>query len=62
MGDQVWDEDADKEGIVSDVKGETFVLREVWTWALTWTAPSNDRLRITVPREERVRQRQEQSW
>lgn len=62
VGDQVWDEVANKEGIVSDVKGQTFILREVYAWALTWTALGNEHLTVTVTREERLRRRQEQGW
>ncbi|MFJ3497754.1 hypothetical protein ACIPPJ_29770 [Streptomyces sp. NPDC086091] len=57
VGDQVWDEDAGKEGVVTDVRGGVYVLRELYTWALTWTAPGGDRLRVTVPRLERLRRR-----
>ncbi|MFI1409434.1 hypothetical protein ACH4Y0_05810 [Streptomyces sp. NPDC020707] len=59
VGDQVWDEVAEKEGVVTDVQGGTFVIRELYTWALTWTAPSKDRLTVTVTREERMRRRRE---
>ncbi|MFD6293777.1 hypothetical protein ACFWFU_02930 [Streptomyces sp. NPDC060235] len=62
VGDQVWDADAEKEGVVTDVKAGTFVLREVYSWTLTWTAPSYERLKVTVPRAERLRQRQELGW
>lgn len=62
VGDQVWDEDADKEGIVTDVKGGTFVLHEVYARALTWTAPGPERLKITITREERLRHRKELGW
>ncbi|MEW2166117.1 hypothetical protein AB0912_24410 [Streptomyces sp. NPDC007084] len=62
VGDQVFDEDAGKEGIVSDVKAGTFVIRELYARPLTWTAPGPERLRITVTREERIKQRQELGW
>jgi hypothetical protein len=59
VGDQVYDEVAHKEGIVTDVKGGTFILRELYSWALTWTAPSAENLRVTVSREQRLKQREE---
>ncbi|WP_199821138.1 hypothetical protein [Streptomyces fulvoviolaceus] len=40
VGDQVHDANADREGIVTDVKGGTYVLRPVYMWSGTWTAPS----------------------
>ncbi|MEU6635690.1 hypothetical protein [Streptomyces rochei] len=55
VGDQVYDADAGKEGIVSDVKSGTYILREVYSWALTWTAQDPEKLSVTVPREERVK-------
>ncbi|MEU8556046.1 hypothetical protein ACN6K5_001308 [Streptomyces violaceoruber] len=55
VGDQVFDEEAGKEGVVTDVKGTTFILREVYAWALTWTAQDPDKLTVTVPRQERVK-------
>ncbi|MFJ4467169.1 hypothetical protein ACIP2X_06540 [Streptomyces sp. NPDC089424] len=54
VGDQVYDSSADQEGIITDVKNGTYILRPVHTWARTWTAPSADTLEITVPRQERV--------
>ncbi|MGV9698977.1 hypothetical protein ACWDTR_24865 [Streptomyces sp. NPDC003470] len=59
VGDQVYDEVARKEGIVTDVKGGTFILRELHTWARTWTAPNAKKLRVTVSREQRLKQREE---
>ncbi|MGR6973190.1 hypothetical protein ACU639_26990 [Streptomyces cynarae] len=62
VGDQVYDADAGKEGIVSDVKGDgTYILREVYSWALTWTIPSGENLTVTVPRRERVKKEREMS-
>ncbi|MFB7650457.1 MULTISPECIES: hypothetical protein [unclassified Streptomyces] len=56
VGDQVFDEEACREGIVSDVKRDgTYILREVCLWALTWTAQDPDKLTVTVPREERIK-------
>ena len=55
VGDQVYDADADKEGIVHDVKRDgTYLLRDVWSWAITWTAPNAEKLTVTIPRRERV--------
>lgn len=59
VGDQVYDSNADKEGVITDVKGETFILRPVHTWAHTWTAPCADVLEVTVPRLERVARERE---
>ncbi|MGW1540414.1 hypothetical protein ACWCPM_09235 [Streptomyces sp. NPDC002309] len=55
VGDQVYDSNADKEGVITDVRNGTYILRPVHTWARQWTAPSADVLVITVPREDRVR-------
>lgn len=47
VGDQVYDADAGKEGIVNDVKKDgTYILREVWSWARTWTAPNAEKLSV----------------
>ncbi|MFJ4517439.1 hypothetical protein [Streptomyces sp. NPDC088816] len=60
VGDQVYDADTDREGIVSDVQRDgTYLLREVWAWALTWTAPNAEKLTVTVPRQERVKRSRE---
>ncbi|MDC2953407.1 hypothetical protein PO587_02935 [Streptomyces gilvifuscus] len=62
VGDQVYDGDAGKEGIVSDVKSDgTYVLREVYGMLPTWTAPGDEKLEVTVSREERLRRRREES-
>jgi hypothetical protein len=56
VGDQVYDADTGKKGIVSDVRSDgTYILREVYSWARTWTAPDAERLSVTVPRHERVK-------
>ncbi|MFD7685578.1 hypothetical protein [Streptomyces sp. NPDC059781] len=56
VGDRVWDEEAGREGIVSDMRGDgTYLLREVHAWSLTWTALNADKLTVTVPREERIK-------
>ncbi|MDX3371094.1 hypothetical protein PV387_34715 [Streptomyces sp. ME02-6987-2C] len=56
VGDQVFDANAGKEGIVSDVRRDgTCILREVHSWALTWTAPDAEKLSVTVPRHERLK-------
>ncbi|MER6853474.1 hypothetical protein AB0A81_40395 [Streptomyces flaveolus] len=60
VGDQVYDANAGKEGIVNDVRSDgTYILREVYSWALTWTTPDAERLSVTVPRHERVKREQE---
>lgn len=56
----MWDGDAGKEGVISDVKHDgTYILREVYSWALTWTVPSNEKLTVTVPRLERLKRQRE---
>ncbi|MGW3291482.1 hypothetical protein ACWDR3_43325 [Streptomyces sp. NPDC001002] len=63
VGDQVHDGDVDREGIVTDVKSGTYILRPVHTfWAGTWTAPSDEKLEVTLSREERLRRRREEGW
>ncbi|WP_406468071.1 hypothetical protein OH738_10885 [Streptomyces hirsutus] len=59
VGDQVYDADAGREGVISDVKNGTYVLREVDSWARTWTAPSAEKLTVTVPRTERIKRERE---
>jgi len=63
VGDQVHDTDADREGIVTDVKSGTYILRPLHThWAGTWTAPSDENLTLTLSREERLKRRREHGW
>ncbi|AMW13299.1 hypothetical protein A4E84_29680 [Streptomyces qaidamensis] len=59
VGDQVYDSDAGREGVISDVRNGTYVLRAVDSWARTWTAPSAEKLNVTVPRLERVKKERE---
>ncbi|CAL9294288.1 hypothetical protein SUDANB148_02308 [Streptomyces sp. SudanB148_2056] len=59
VGDQVYDADADREGVISDVKNGTYVLRAVDSWARTWTAPSAENLTLTVARLERLKKERE---
>ena len=59
VGDQVSDADADREGVISDVRSGTYVLRAVDSWSRTWTAPSDEKLTVTVPRMERVKKERE---
>ncbi|MGW3735743.1 hypothetical protein [Streptomyces sp. NPDC005148] len=55
VGDQVHDEDADREGIVTDVQGGTvYVLRSVHGHD-QWQNRNGDHLTITVPLQDRVR-------
>ncbi|MET9222209.1 hypothetical protein ABZX65_26055 [Streptomyces sp. NPDC003300] len=53
IGDQVRDETVKREGIVTDVRQGTYVLRPLHGTAPEWTANSDDQLTITVPREDR---------
>ncbi|MFD6035713.1 hypothetical protein ACFWHF_14400 [Streptomyces griseoincarnatus] len=52
IGDQVFDEDAKRSGVISDVSDGVYLL-----WPLhgsgTWMSMNGDRLTVTVPREER---------
>ncbi|MFD8685387.1 hypothetical protein [Streptomyces sp. NPDC059651] len=55
VGDQVYDEDADREGIVSDVQGgSVYILRSVYGHD-QWQNLNGDRLKITVSLQDRVR-------
>ncbi|WP_430376675.1 hypothetical protein [Streptomyces sp. B1-3] len=60
VGDTVYDPNAEREGVITDVKDGVYVLRPVHTWAGTWTAPVNAELEITLSREERIRRRREE--
>ncbi|MFI1092717.1 hypothetical protein [Streptomyces sp. NPDC020917] len=51
IGDQVRDENAQREGIVTDVQAGTYVLRPVYGTGQEWTADSAELLTVTVPRE-----------
>ncbi|WP_406461147.1 hypothetical protein OH768_39755 [Streptomyces sp. NBC_01622] len=63
VGDQVYDADAGREGIVTDVTGDgTYVLGPVCMWTATWTAPSDEKLKVTLRREERNKQYRELGW
>jgi hypothetical protein len=56
VGDQVYDGNAGKEGIVTDVKGGAYILRPVRPhWGETWTAANAEKLTVTVPRLERIK-------
>ncbi|MFD4556989.1 hypothetical protein ACFWP5_22185 [Streptomyces sp. NPDC058469] len=58
-----WWHDAGKDGIVTDVTGDgTYVLGPVHMWAATWTAPSDEKLEVTLTREERNKQHRELGW
>jgi len=62
IGDQVWDDDAGREGIVTDMQGGTYVIGPVYMWAATWTAPSDEKLEVVLSREERLKRQREQGW
>ncbi|MFD0210794.1 hypothetical protein ACFVH9_17075 [Streptomyces hirsutus] len=60
VGDQVHDANADKEGVVTDVKNGTYILRPVHSyWGQTWTASDAEVLTITVSRLERIKRERE---
>lgn len=63
VGDRVYDVDAGREGIVTDVMGDgTYVLGSVHMWTATWTAPSDETLEVTLSRDERNKQYRELGW
>ncbi|MCZ0205793.1 hypothetical protein OZK63_10255 [Streptomyces sp. UMAF16] len=56
VGDLIHDEDADRRGIVADVRvGATWVLRPEYG-PDRWTSQRPDRLRVIKTREERLRE------
>lgn len=53
VGDQVHDEDADREAIITDVRRkEGYILRPLHG-GVEWTAPTSERLTVTAPQAER---------
>lgn len=55
VGDQVHDEDADREGIVTDVqRGTVYILRALHG-PDQWENRNGDHLKITVPLRDRLR-------
>ncbi|AJP01596.1 hypothetical protein TU94_08885 [Streptomyces cyaneogriseus subsp. noncyanogenus] len=55
VGDLIHDQDADRRGIVEDVRGgATWVLRPEYG-PHRWTSQQPDRLRVIKTREERLR-------
>ncbi|QHA04618.1 hypothetical protein GQF42_16135 [Streptomyces broussonetiae] len=54
VGDQVHDEDAGREGVVTDVQGGTYILRPLAGGGGEWASTTPKRLRVTVPRSRRV--------
>ncbi|MET9778493.1 hypothetical protein ABZ023_30315 [Streptomyces sp. NPDC006367] len=59
VGDQVHDAEAGKEGVVTDVRNGTYILREVHSWSLLWTVPDAERLTVVMTREERIKRERE---
>lgn len=56
----MYDANAGRKGIVSDVKRDgTYILRAVDSFALRWTAPNAEKLTVTVPRLVRVKKERE---
>ncbi|MFG1806202.1 hypothetical protein [Streptomyces sp. NPDC049040] len=53
LGDQVRDEVAERDGIVTDIRQGLFVLRPLYRSTEEWTADSDEQLTVTVPREDR---------
>lgn len=62
VGDQVWDDDAGREGIVTDVQGGMYIIGPVYMWAATWTATGDEKLEVVLSREERAERQREQGW
>ncbi|MEU0411738.1 hypothetical protein ABZ307_28505 [Streptomyces griseorubiginosus] len=54
VGDEVFDEDAERTGIVHDVKSGVFLLRPPHGGD-QWTSSNRDRLTVTTSREQRVK-------
>ncbi|WP_328981791.1 hypothetical protein OG258_20055 [Streptomyces mirabilis] len=54
IGDQVYDHEAERNGIITDVQGGTYVLRPLAGGGAEWTAPSDEKLSVSVPRPERI--------
>lgn len=62
VGDQVHDGHANREGVITDVKKGTYVLRPLGRYSGgTWPASDPAQLTVTVPREERLREWR-QAW
>ncbi|MFF9210501.1 MULTISPECIES: hypothetical protein [unclassified Streptomyces] len=60
VGDQVHDANADREGVITDVKNGLYILRPVHRyWGETWTAADPEKLTITMSRQERLQNRRE---
>ena len=63
VGDQVYDGDAGRAGIVTDVRGDgTYVLGPLHMWTATWTADSDEKLEVVLSREERLKRQRELGW
>lgn len=56
VGDKVRDEDAEREGIITDVRGGVYVLRPLYGMG-EWTSEDADRLTVVAPRQEPRRRR-----
>jgi hypothetical protein len=55
LGDLIHDEDTDRRGTVTNVQGDTWVLRPE-SGPYRWTSRPPDRLRLIRTREERLRE------
>lgn len=53
VGDQVRDETAERDGIVTDLRQGLYVLRPLHGSRGEWIADSDEQLTVTVPRENR---------
>jgi len=48
VGDEVYDEDAGRTGVVTDVFGGTYILRPLAGGGVQWTQDDPDRLTVTL--------------
>lgn len=52
VGDEIFDEDTQRAGIVTDVSGGVYVLRPTAGGGVEWTSNNSDRVTITVPLDQ----------
>jgi hypothetical protein len=53
VGDQIHDEDLDRDGIITDVRAGTYVLRPLWGRG-EWTNQDHERLTLIVALQDRT--------
>ncbi|MFE2941058.1 hypothetical protein ACFXKG_18635 [Streptomyces sp. NPDC059255] len=52
VGDQIHDKATDRDGIVTDVRSGTYVLRPLYGGGKEWTAEDGGTLTVVVPLDE----------